>query len=143
MSSYGGDPIDGAEFFALLRSSYEFCAALGRAVLAAGRLESELKRYIMSRSGDDKLVQATLGRLIHYAEQHEMLVAYLPVLMTLKIQLNYMAHDIHALLSGLIEETILAVSDLVDSDVIYFTEKAQETADNLDGLADLIARDNH
>ncbi|HLA86771.1 MAG TPA: hypothetical protein VJL10_01995, partial [Anaerolineales bacterium] len=65
-----------------------------------------------------------------------------PVLETIKDQRNYLTHNIYALFSGLVEETILPRSELLDSDVWSYTERAWELKENLNGIADIIAEKN-
>jgi hypothetical protein len=64
----------------------------------------------------------------------------LPALETLRDQRNYLAHNVHALLSGLIQETILEGSALLDSDVHTYTERAWQLKENLNHLADIVER---
>jgi hypothetical protein len=64
----------------------------------------------------------------------------LSALEMLKDQRNYLTHNVHALLSGFIEETILEGSNLIDSDVHTYTERAWQLAENLNGLAEALER---
>ncbi len=59
----------------------------------------------------------------------------------LKDQRNYLAHNIYALFCGLIEETMLQRSELLDSDVHMFAEKAWQLARNLDGMTEIISKE--
>lgn len=133
-----GEPVKGVKFFELLSEDADFCKQLGRAVLAASRLETELKRYLSSHGVRSDTKSATLGRLIKLAREHELLVRMLPVLETIKEQRNYLAHNIHALFSGVIEETILPRTNLLDSDIDVFTERAWQLAENLIGLSEAL-----
>ena len=135
-----GEPVEGLEFYELLRADDEFCAELGRAVLAAGRLEGALARYLQGEAPDLKAAKATLGTLTRYAEDRALLSNLVPVLKTLTVQRNYLAHSIHALFSGLVEESILPRSGLLDSDVGLFTERAWQLCENLEGLAEMVER---
>jgi len=134
-----GERAGGLEFYTLLCEDDEFCKELGRAVLAAGRLESSLKRYINNNAPDEDTKKATLGKLIQAAEKHQLLSKMVPALDMLKDQRNYLIHNIHALFSGLVEETILESTGLLDSDVGLFTERASQLKENLEGLADIIS----
>ena len=136
-----GVPTQGLEFYALLQEDDEFCAELGRAVLAAGRLESALRRLIQSHNPELDTTAATLGRLIAFAKEHQMLTKMIPALEMLKDQRNYLTHNIHALFSGLIEETILEREGLLDSDVDLYTERAWQLKKNLNGLAAIVEND--
>ena len=133
-----GEPASGLDFFNLLREDDDFCAELGRAVLAAGRLESALARYINKHAPGANTTNATLGRLINFARANELLFKLVPALESLKDQRNYLTHNIHALFSGLVEETVLASTGLLDSDVDLFTGRASQLKENLNDLADIV-----
>ena len=57
-------------------------------------------------------------------------------------QRNYIAHNIHALFTGAIEETILPRTGLLDTDIDIFTARAQQLTDNINGLADVVVKYN-
>ncbi len=133
-----GEQINGPKFFELLCSDEHFCAELGRASLAAGRLESMLKRYLATTAPTADTTKATLGKLIQFCKNNHLLTQMIPVLELMRDQRNYLTHSIHALLTNLIEETILEKEDLLDSDVLTYTERAWELKNNLNALADII-----
>jgi hypothetical protein len=110
-------------------------------MLAAGRLETELKRYLNARLPKRKIKHANLGYLIRLLKEHTLLEKMQPSLKLLKGQRNYLAHNIHALLSDWIEETILERWDLLDSDVSTYCERAWQLTENLNGLADIVDRE--
>ncbi len=141
MCKWKGEPVDGRAFYALLSRDDKFCAELGRAVLAAGRLETSLKQYIVDKAQHPDLTRATLGTLITVARNCRLLSKMLPALEMLKDQRNYLTHNVHALLSEFIEETILEGSNLIDSDVHTYTERAWQLAENLNGLAEILERE--
>lgn len=136
-----GIPVAGREFFDLLYADNEFCERLGRTMLAAGRLETELKLYLGANLVKYK-EHATLGNLIDLLKKHGLMEKAQPSLELLKDQRNYLTHNLHALFSGLIEETVLERSNLLDSDIDTFAERAWQLAENLDGLADVVAKEN-
>ncbi len=140
MRTSKGEPVAGLRFFELLCADDRFCAALGRSVLAAGRLESALKRYLASAAPTGDTTKATLGQLIQYCKNNRLITKMVPALEVLRDQRNYLTHNIHALLSDLIEETILERADLLDSDVLTYTERAWDLTNNLNGLAELVER---
>lgn len=138
-----GEPASGLAFYALLCEDDEFCAELGRAILAAGRLETALNRLISSQAPESDSRQATLGALISVAESNELLPDLVPTLRMIKDQRNYLTHNIHALFSDFIEETILQKSELLDSDVDLFSERAWQLHRNLNNLAEIVEKDTH
>jgi hypothetical protein len=137
-----GRPVTSSEFFALLREDAEFCAQLGRAMLAAGRLETALKRFLHRQRPTLKTDNANLGFLIRQLEKHSLLPKMRQSLELLNKQRNYLAHSIHALLSEWIDETILERSELLDSDLVTYEERAWQLTENLNGLAEIIEREN-
>lgn len=137
-----GEPLSDGAFFEQLFADDEFCKQLGKAVLSAGRLESELIKYIQNNQSGTKTNKANLGRLIGIAKKHELLANMVPALKVINDQRNYLAHNIHALFTGLIEETILPRSELLDSDIDIFTERACQLTENINGIADILAKDN-
>jgi len=136
-----GEPTEGIEFYKLLYADDEFCKELGKAVLAAGRLEVELIKYINNKNVGEKTKKANLGKLIFFAKKHELLAKMVPAVETIRDQRNYLAHNIYALFSGLVEETILPRSDLLDLDVDVYTDRACQLKENINGLADIVARE--
>lgn len=135
-----GRELQPEEFYTELSRDDEFCIELGKAVLAAGRLESELIRYLTNAGVSSDLRKANLGRLIRAAKKHELLSDLVPHLEELNGQRNYLAHNIHALFHGLIEETVLERNGLLDSDTHTFMERAWQLAENLNGLADIVEK---
>lgn len=128
------------EFYAELSLDDDFCRELGKAVLAAGRLESELTRYLTNAGVSTDLRKANLGRLIRVAKKNELISDLVSVLEELNGQRNYLAHNIHSLFHGLIEETVLERTGLLDSDTQTFMERAWQLGENLNGLADIVAK---
>ena len=63
-----------------------------------------------------------------------------PALDLVKNQRNYLAHNIHDLLMGKIEESLLPREDLIDLDVHTYSDKARKSEENLNGLANIISK---
>ena len=133
--------VTGKQFFKLLSKDSEFCAQLGRTMLAASVIESELKLYLNAKSVDTSDRPLTFGQLLGLLRKHQLLVKMQPALETLKLQRNYLAHNLHALLTGMIEETLLPRKNLIDLDVHTYRDRARESEENLVGLADLISKE--
>ncbi len=133
-----GEPTDGLAFYALLLADDGFCMALGRSVLAAGRLETVLKQYLDQHTPEEKATKATLGRLINLAEERQLLTRLVPALKVLRDQRNELTHNVHGLFAGRVEETILEASGLLDSDVDLFRYRAEQLRQELDAFADMV-----
>ena len=137
-----GTPSKGIEFFNLLNESDEFCMELGKVTLAAGKLEATLIESLEKKDINESLERATLGRLIKIAKHAEYIDNNLSLaLESVCQQRNYLTHNIYALFSGLIEETILEKEDLLDSDVQLFIERAWQLQDNLNNLAKIARKE--
>jgi hypothetical protein len=138
---YSGEPSEGIAFYSLLFQSDEFCAEMGRVALASSQLEAELIRLLAARRVPQKVEGLPLGALVKAARKHLVLdSAALSALDDLCGQRNYLTHNIYALFIGLIEETRLERSNLLDSDVHTYTERAWQLRENLVGLAEVVAR---
>ncbi len=137
-----GEPLESIEFFNQLYSDEKFCQFLGKVMLSASRLESELINYLLNEGIREKTHRASLGALIQIAESHSLLGEMIPILREIKNQRNYLSHNLHALFIGLIEETVLPRADLLDSDMDMFTDKAVQLNENLSGIADIMRKYN-
>lgn len=129
------------EFFEKLYADQEFCVALGRMTLAAGRFESNLRAFLGLSGVFVHEGEATLGSLISKLRKHDLLSENgVQVLRDLKRQRNYLTHSLFDLFSERIDETILPRTDLVPMDVSLFTEKAWQLEQNLNGLSSIVEK---
>ncbi|QPJ61523.1 MAG: hypothetical protein G3M70_06315 [Candidatus Nitronauta litoralis] len=127
------------EFFELLYQNKEFCNSLGQVMLAASKLESTLRIFLINQGHDIPENKATLGNLVnilkknkHLSKNGEMHFA------DLKMQRNYLSHSLYDLFNDNIEETILPRENLVPEDVQVFAEKVSGTAKNFLGITKII-----
>ena len=138
---YKGEPTQGVEFYNLLFESDEFCSELGKVTLAAGRLEAELILYLNRNGVKENISQSTLGQLIKIGKKYDLFDKNLAIALDqICRQRNYITHNIYALFIELIDETILERSNLLDSDVHTYMDRAWQTKENLIGLADIISQ---
>ena len=120
-----------AWFFEHLYEDHEFCAGLGKAVLAAGEFESALRAYLESSAVDDVDKKATLGRLLALLKRHGLVGPNHQVhIAQLTHQRNYLVHSLFDLYSDRIEESLLP-RDVVPEDVDMFRERANVLAHDL------------
>jgi len=138
---FNGEPSSGVDFFNLLMESEEFNIEMGKLTLAAGRLEAELIHFYKRKGVNENLSRYTLGKLIQYGKSNKLLERNLAsALESTCKQRNYITHNIYALFMELLDETMLPKKDLIDTDVLTYTDYAWETKNNLIGLADLISK---
>jgi hypothetical protein len=129
------------DFFVKLHTDPGFCESLGKVVLAAGRLESALRVYLGSHGTDVREGSATLGTLTKKLSELGLISRNGEMhFETLRIQRNYLTHKIYDLFAGHIEETILPRTDLVDLDILVFTDKASGLAEELSFFASLVEK---
>lgn len=127
------------EFFETLYRDQEFCEALGRMTLAAGRSESSLRTFLSLSGVDVAEDRATLGTLITKLKNHDLLSENgTQVLRLLKTQRNYLTHSLFDLFSARVNETLLPRTDLVPEDVELFAEKAREMEQDLSRLSEIV-----
>ena len=142
MCKRNGEPLEGVEFFHQLYSHGDFCMHLGKVMLSASRLESELIRYLSAHDVKEKTQRANLGILIRIAKDNDLLEKMISVLKEVKDQRNYLSHNLHTLFTNLIDESVLPRSELLDSDIDVFTDHTLQLEENLRGLADIMAKYN-
>jgi hypothetical protein len=63
-----GKPLEEIKFFNQLSADDEFCKYLGKVVLATGRLEAELIRFMSNSDINENVRKANLGKLIRFAK---------------------------------------------------------------------------
>jgi hypothetical protein len=130
-----------SQFFELLYADREFCEAMGRATLAAGRFESTLGAFLRAKGVAVPEGHASFGWLIGALEKHSFLNDNgVQVLRDVKRQRNYLTHSLFDLFAGRIPETVLPRTGLVPMDVDVFTEKARVLEDNRLGLSRIAER---
>jgi hypothetical protein len=138
---YKGEPSKGIEFFNLLFESDDFNTELGKVALAAGRLEAEIVLYFIRNGIKENVNRLTLGQLVKIGEKSNLLDRNLiTALEEISRQRNYLTHNIYALFIELIDETVLERSNLLDTDVLTYIERAWQLRINLIDLADLISK---
>ncbi len=137
---YMGEPTSGKDFFTLLVENEEFCAQLGRMILAAGKLETLLSLHLENLGEARNLKKKTLGQLISMARNNNYDNNLIDALEMLKTQRNYLTHNI-SLLSGHIKKTILESEDLLDSDIQTYCGRAWVLTDNLNGISNIMLKE--
>ncbi|MCP2042167.1 hypothetical protein [Pontibacter sp. HSC-36F09] len=140
---YSGEPSKGLEFYNLLIQSDEFTSELGRVTLASGRLETELIAFLRHKGIEGKNKKLTLGTLIRIAQENQALdINMINALQQVSEKRNYLTHNIYALFSDMIDETILEKENLLVSDVHLYLERAWQLKENLNELTDILRQEN-
>lgn len=138
---YKGEPSKGVDFYNLLFESEEFNAELGKVTLAAGKLEAEMMLFLNRYGVKENISRSTLGQLIKIGKKSNSFDKNLTVaLEEICRQRNYLTHNIYALFVELIGETILERSNLLDSDVTTYIERAWLLRNELIDLANIISK---
>ena len=140
---YKGKPTEGIEFYNLLLQSNEFTSELGKVAMASGKLEAELMLFLKQNGVNENFKKATLGKLIEVGEKNNLFDNNLIIaLKQTSEQRNYLTHNIYALFIDLIDETVLEKSNLLDSDVYTYLERAWQLKENLNDLANIFQQKN-
>ncbi|WP_452225927.1 hypothetical protein [Lacinutrix cladophorae] len=106
-------------------NSEEFTSELGKVALASGKLEAELIIFLTQNGVRGNYIKATLGTLIRIGKDNKLFDQNMVISLELITkQRNYITHNIYALFTNLIDETILEKNNLLDSDVHLYTESA-------------------
>lgn len=136
---YKGEPTKGLEFYKLLYNSEEFTSEMGKVTLVAGQLEAELMLYLVRKGLKIEFKQLTLGQLISIGKKNSAFDKNLIYALELmRDQRNYLTHNIYALLTNQVDETILKGRNLLDSDVHTYTEEAWILKKSLIDIVELI-----
>ena len=137
---YKGRPSKGKEFYILLSESEEFASELGKVTLASGFLEAEIIKFIQRNEIKVNPKTSTLGRLIRKVEENNLFDNnILTALKQCKDQRNEFIHKLYSLFTGLIEQELLPINGLLDSDLITYNEYARQLIGNLEHLAEVIS----
>ena len=136
------DHVAPTEFFRLLSSDKEFCCGLGKVMLAAGMLETNLRNYLNSRS--IKCAQtATLGTLVRKLIDAKLLTENGKFHFDdITKKRNYLAHNLYGLFSQELEESILPRERLDSIDASVFVDKVETLAEDLLFFSHLVASAN-
>ena len=128
------------QFFDLLYNEVEFCDGVGKVVLSASKLETNLRKYlrakhIISRS------KSTLGNLATKLIENNFLSKNGQVhFEDLALKRNYLAHSLYDLFSKEIEKTILERDELTAMDTDIFIYRAHQLADNFLHFAEIVSK---
>lgn len=133
------DLIEPDEFFRQLNDDKDFCCGLGKVMLAAGMLETNLRHYLSARSIKYERT-AALGSLVTKLKNSGLLTEngeYHFDDITKKR--NYLAHNLYGLFSKELEETVLPREQLVSIDVSIFVERVETLAADFVFFSNLVA----
>ena len=132
---YEGVRRSGLEFFADLKRSKDFCETLGCSVLAAGRLEGSIIRYLNECTSGKPIKSESLGRLIGILRDRDEDPKVIRALEETNRQRIDFVHNVHNILSGLTEEPTLPSENLIDTDVLAYKGYAMQLEENLNDMA--------
>lgn len=129
------------EFYMVLSEDDAFCKALGRVMLTASKLETELKQYLRLHGSEVSERKATLGYLVGVLERNGHLTKNGKIhLKSINSQRNYLIHNLYGSFVGEIEDQMLPVKNLVHKDVEVYTEKAELTAYNFGVYSKIVCK---
>jgi hypothetical protein len=121
-----------------LSADHDFCESLGRMTLAAARLESDLRAFLLLNNVRVS-ENATLGGLVAALKREGFVSANADgILRTHTKQRNYLTHSLYDLFTARIDEGLMYREDLEDTSLL--TDRAFVLEDNLRGLAETAER---
>jgi hypothetical protein len=130
-------------FFNLLYQDSEFCQAVGRVMLAASRLETNVRRYLRDKGIGGVGPKTTFGQLVAKMKENRLLTSNGEThFEDLALKRNYLAHSLYDLFTKEIEETILEREELTAGDTDIFVYRAENLAKDFNHFADIVLRNN-
>lgn len=132
------DFVEPEDFFRQLNGDKDFCCGLGKVMLAAGMLESNLRGYLNARSIDCNRT-ATLGNLVKTLKAADLLTENgKRHFDDITRKRNYLAHNLYGLFSKELEETILPREQLVSIDALIFIDRVEALAQDFAFFSNLV-----
>lgn len=128
------------KFFEILYNEVEFCDGVGKVMLSASKLETNLRNYLKAR--DIKCSpKSTLGNLVTKLIENNLLTKNGQIHFSdLALKRNYLAHSLYDLFTKEIEETILERDKLTALDTDIFIYRARILSDDFLHFANIVAK---
>ena len=135
------DFIAAEKFFDLLYNEVEFCEGVGKVMLSASKLETSLRKFLEAKQVIPK-PNATLGNLVTILIKNNLLSENGQIhFKNLALQRNYLAHNLYALFTKEIEETIIiGVDELTAEDKDVFIHRAYQLAEDFLFFSELVSK---
>jgi hypothetical protein len=128
------------QFFELLYNDVEFCDGVGKVMLSASKLETNLRKYLKAKNikcGP----KSTLGNLVSKLIENSLLTKNGQMHFSdLALKRNYLAHSLYDLFTEEIEETILERDELTALDNDIFIYRARVLAKDFLHFANIVAK---
>jgi len=134
------DFIEPEAFFRQLNNDKDFCCGLGKVMLAASMLETNLRSYLNAKSISYNRT-ATLGSLVKKLKDADLLTENgKSHFDDLTKKRNYLAHNLYGLFSKELEETILPREQLVSIDALFFINRVEILAEDFTFFSDHVSK---
>jgi len=135
------DYVPSEQFFDLLYNDQEFCEGLGKVMLSASKLESNIRKYLKAKHIAFKS-KATLGNLVTKLKENNLLSKNGQMHFgDLAIIRNYFAHNLYGLFVKEIEETMFGGTDnLTAEDIDYFIYRVHVLTDDFFHFAEVVSK---
>jgi hypothetical protein len=126
-------------FFELLYKDVEFCDGVGKVMLSASKLETNLRKYLKAKNIKCS-PKSTLGNLVTKLIENNLLTKNGQIHFSdLALKRNYLAHSLYDLFTTEIEETILERDELTALDTDVFIFRARALAEDFLHFANIVA----
>jgi len=130
-------------FFDLLYNDVEFCNGMGKVMLSASKLETSLRKFLKTKHIKFN-PKATLGNLVTILIENNLLSENGQIhFKNLALQRNYLAHNLYALFTKEIEETIIiGIDELTAEDTDVFIYRAYQLAEDFLFFSEIVSKAN-
>ena len=127
-------------FFELLYDNTEFCDGVGRVMLSASKLETNIRKYLKAKHIAFR-PKSTLGSLVTKLTENNLLTENGEMLFhDLVLVRNYLAHSLYDLFTKEIEKTILVRDKLYAEDIDIFIYRAYQLAEDFLHFAKIVSK---
>lgn len=128
------------QFFELLYNDIEFCDGVGKVMLSASKLETNLRKYLKDKHITSRS-KSTLGNLVTKLIENNLLSRNGEMhFKDLALKRNYLAHSLYDLFTKEIEETMLEREKLVAEDTDIFIYRAYQLAEDFLHFAKIVSK---
>jgi len=128
------------QFFDLLYDDAEFCDGVGKVMLSASKLETNIRKYLKAKHITFRS-KSTLGSLVTKLIENNLLSKNGQMHFNdLVLIRNYLAHSLYDLFTKEIEKTILVRDGLTAMDTDIFIYRAYQLAEDFLHFAKIVSK---
>lgn len=131
------------QFFRILYKDANFCEGMGKVMLSASLLETNIRKYLKVKDVKGVRPKSTLGNLVQKLRENDLLSKNGQIHFDdLTLKRNYLAHSLYDLFTKEINETILERDELTAMDTDIFVRRAHQLAEDFLYFANIVSEAN-